>query len=114
MPPEARRNQGALRSQITAQLTRLFGPQAADPVALSLTDWAQEPFTATAEDIRPLRSHPSYGFPPVLDSVWQGRLVFAGSEVADEFGGYLEGALASAERAVAQILAPEQEVRHGT
>ncbi|MBL0699604.1 MAG: FAD-dependent oxidoreductase, partial [Desulfosarcina sp.] len=31
-------------------------------------------------------------------------LHFAGSETADEFGGYLEGALSSAQRAVSSVL----------
>jgi monoamine oxidase len=38
-----------------------------------------------------------------LTGVWDGRLQFASSETAPEMGGYMEGALAAAERVAAQV-----------
>ena len=103
VPPQARTDDRALREQIVAQLTRLFGPDAAAPIALHVKDWAHDPLTATGLDQQPLYAHPSYGLPHALDRLWDGRLIFAGTEVAPQFGGYLEGALEAAENAVALL-----------
>lgn len=92
-----------------AQLVRLYGPQAAQPVDVLVTDWAADPFTATAADQAPLGSHPEYGPPPSGIELWDGRLVFAGTEVATEFGGYLEGALEAATAAVTVVNARQPQ-----
>lgn len=103
VPPRARQDAGQLRDQIVAQLVRLFGAAAAQPAELFVKDWATDPFSATPADQDPLMAHPHYGLPAVLAQVWDGRIVFAGSEVAAEFGGYLEGALEAAEAALRQL-----------
>lgn len=97
IPPEGRRNLPLLRQHLCDQLIRLFGPLAASPLHLHVKDWAIDPFTATAADSAPLFSHPSYGLAPAMKDLWEGSLHFAGTEVAQEFGGYLEGALEAAE-----------------
>lgn len=106
VPLQARNDQGLLRQQITAQLIRIFGPDAGAPQRLALKDWAYDPFTATALDQRPLYAHPHYGLPATLSGLWDGKLIFAGTEVAPEFGGYLEGALEAAENALTQLNRP--------
>lgn len=103
VPPEFRQDKRALRAQIGAQLGRLFGLQAASPAALHIKDWAFDPNTSAKRDLEPLYAHPDYGLPPALDGVWGGRLIFGGTEVAPQFGGYLEGALEAAEIAIIQI-----------
>ena len=85
------------------QLARFFGPRALSPLAHYLQDWAREPLTARPRDIDPLRAHPDYGLPAVLAGLWEGRLQFASSETAPEMGGYMEGALAAAERVAAKV-----------
>lgn len=97
IPPEGRHDLPLLRQHLLAQLTRLFGPQAANPLHLHIKDWAVDPFTATIADGAPLYAHPSYGLPTALENLWDGKLQFAGTEVAQTFGGYLEGALEAAE-----------------
>lgn len=97
VPPSGRRDEARLRSAILAQLARLFGPKAANPNALLLKDWAFDQFTATERDHQPLFNHPHYGHPPALQHSWDGALLFSGTEMAPEFGGYLEGALEAAE-----------------
>lgn len=87
------------------QLARIFGEAATQPLACDLRDWADDPLTATAADQAPLTSHPHYGLPAALDGMWSGRLHFASTETAPEMGGYLEGALASAERVARRVLA---------
>lgn len=94
--------QAALR-----QLACIFGPDAASPVLTSLKDWAFDPLTATAEDHVPPQGHPVYGLPAGANDLWDGRLHFAVTETAPEMGGLMEGALASAERAAASILAAQ-------
>lgn len=103
VPPSGRQNEQALRQHLLAQLTRLFGAQAADPKALILQDWAFDPWTATDADHAPLSAHPTYGMPPALAGLWDGTLHFAGTEVAPDFGGYLEGALEAAEMVSNQL-----------
>ena len=105
VPPQGRRDLEALRQQVTAQLTRLFGPKAASPLAVYLQDWATERCTATPADLAPLSAHPDYGLPPACQGLWDNRLVLSGTEVGSEFGGFIEGALEAAEASLAQLLA---------
>lgn len=100
VPPEGREDEQALRHHLTRQLVRLFGPKAAQPVQLFVKDWADDGFTAVQADSEPLYTHPSYGLPKALAGLWDRKLHFAGTEVATEFGGYLEGALEAAEAAL--------------
>jgi monoamine oxidase len=81
-----------------AQLARLFGPKAEAPSAVHVKDWSIDPATATPADHTPPRAHPAYRpLPP------SGHVIFAGSETAPEDGGFLEGALAAAETALARL-----------
>lgn len=95
--PAARQSEARLRTQISAQLVRLFGPAAEHHITLLIKDWAFDPCTATELDLQPLYAHPDYGLPAALSGLWDKRLIFAGTEVAPRFGGYLEGALEAAE-----------------
>lgn len=86
------------------QLVVMFGPSAAQPVDILVQDWAREEFTATATDeSEQLRQHPTYGTPPPLARLWDGKLRLASTEMAPGFGGYLEGALEAAEMVAAEI-----------
>jgi monoamine oxidase len=62
-----------------------------------LKDWAFEQETATEDDLAPLAGHPTYGLPHAARDLWDGRLLFGSTEMAPNFGGYLEGALEAAE-----------------
>ncbi len=101
VPPHARTDQDALAQATKAQLGRLFGAKAAAPSDVLVKDWAQDQFTATADDMAPLMQHPHYGLPQSHTVVCEGRLLLAGSESAPTFGGYLEGALEAADRCAA-------------
>ncbi len=83
------------------QLTNLFGPKAAQPEWIKLKDWAQDSHTATAADALPVSSHPTPQ-PRNLPAPWNGLAYLAGSEFADDFNGYLEGAARSAELALSE------------
>lgn len=97
VPAQNRSDEQALRHHILAQLGRLFGDQAVAPTSLFLKDWAFDPFTSTQADLAPLYAHPTYGMPQALRGLWDDTLHFAGTEVAPEFGGFIEGALEAAE-----------------
>ena len=86
-----------------AQLGRLFGTRATQPVRTFLRDWATTPEIASPADHQPPMHHPAYGVPEALEGLWDGRLFFAGSEMASHNGGFMEGALERAD-AVARKL----------
>lgn len=93
-----------LTEAIIAQLAAIFGTPAAQPTTFFYQDWARERFTATEFDQPPMYAHPHYQVPAGKASIWNGTLHFAGTETAIDHGGYLEGALGAAERAVMNIL----------
>ncbi|MCK9607154.1 MAG: FAD-dependent oxidoreductase [Methylomonas sp.] len=87
-----------LEERVVQQLTGLFGEQAANPLRISIQDWSTETFTARSEDQIPPNTHPAYGHPLLQLDHWQDKLYFCGTETASREGGYMEGALESAER----------------
>lgn len=101
--PHQRQNDALLRAAILEQLQRIFGPKAGRPVGLMIKDWAFDVCTASSLDLAPLYSHPGYGMSLAFPKPWEGRLFLAGTESASQFGGYVEGALASAETAMGWI-----------
>ncbi len=107
VPAGVRRQAGRpqIQTAAVAQLQRLFGDEAAHPLDVYYKDWAIDVNTATDADASPPDTHPSYGQQAAPGEPWRGALVLAGSETAVQQGGYLEGALESAEAAVRQILA---------
>ena len=96
--------EGALLAHCRAQLTRLFGPQAATPKAEFIKDWAQDGWTATATDLTAPAAHASA--PAALVSVggWQGRIVGVASEWSPQFPGYVAGAIEAARMGVQSVL----------
>jgi len=85
-----------------AQLEKMFGPEAAEPLDVLLKDWAQDEYTATPAD-GTSTSHPQYGTPASLAALAQQGLLFASTEMAPQFGGFIEGALEAAENALRQL-----------
>jgi monoamine oxidase len=92
------------RREVTlAALTKCFGPRAGEPLAYYERDWGSEEWTrgGYCASMSPgLWS--KYGG-TVRDPV--GRLLWAGTETATEYAGYMEGALQSGERAANEALA---------
>lgn len=103
VPPQNRINKEALHDSLIEQLVRLFGTKAASPRHLYVKDWAFDPHTSTNADLAPLYAHPRYGMPSNLACLWGNDLLFSGTEVAPEFGGYLEGALEAAENTLKSL-----------
>lgn len=104
IPALRRKNRESMIQAILTQLTLLYGQEAGQPISIYYQDWAREKFTATEYDQRAVHNHPEYQPPSGKKSIWDGTFHFAGTETADHWGGYLEGALSSAERAVLKAI----------
>lgn len=93
---------GERRLRVLRQVEDLFGAQARTPVDYLDHCWSQETFAAGGPGpLVPPRGwtlHGSVLREPV------GRIHWAGSETADEFSGYVEGALRSGRRAAEEVL----------
>ena len=89
------------------QLAAMFGSHAARPIDVLVQDWAREEFTAVSDDENEQsQQHPAYGTPPQLRHLWDGKLRLASTEMSPGFGGFLEGALESAEMVATEISDP--------
>lgn len=97
--PRAALGQAEVIRRALDQLARLFGPQAARPLATLLKDWAADPYTATAADAA-AAAHPVPSRLPWVTGAWAARLAFAGSEASATDPGYLAGAAEASARAV--------------
>ena len=103
IPALRRRDEKTMVQAILSQLSQIHGPAAGQPLCVQYRDWAREEFTATDYDKRSAHNHPEYQPPSGKTSVWDNRFHFAGTETAGHLGGYLEGALISARRAVEAV-----------
>jgi monoamine oxidase len=82
-----------------SQLQRLFGEASQNPIDIQIKDWSQDRFISTDTDLNTASRHPDY--PGNLPrNLWENKLILAGTEVARQQGGYLEGALESADEAI--------------
>ena len=93
---------------VSSQLAQLFG-SAAENGALTLQDWAVEPYTCSILDQIPLSSHPIYDAPILHKPWWDAKLFFCGTETAGYAAGYMEGALEAGER-VSYLLSRRSEM----
>jgi len=104
IPALRRKNRESMIQAILAQLTLLYGQAAGQPLSVYYQDWAKEEFTASEYDQRDAHNHPEYHPPSGKKSIWNDTFHFAGSETAEHLGGYLEGAVSSAERSVLTVI----------
>ncbi len=87
-----------LEKQVTEQLVRLFGEQAAMPLNIWTQDWSAQQYSATDQDWEEnLNGHPQYGLPDSLGELSDKGLLFTSTEMARCSGGLLEGALEAAD-----------------
>lgn len=86
------------------QLAAMFGEEARQPDEVLFRDWAEDTLTASPEDQRQPAGHQAYRPAAAFDRLWNGRLVFASSEMSASNWGLLEGALDAAETAHRRIL----------
>ena len=96
------REPSRLTADAVRQLEKMFGPAAANPLDVVYQDWATEKFTATAAD-QIISQHPPYGLPPGMAALAPKGLLFASTEMAPQFGGFIEGALEAANGVVGRL-----------
>ena len=89
---------------VTAQLSALFGAEAASPSEIWIHDWRNEAFTVAPETLG-LTDYTTYGDRSFQQPALDGRLHWASTETAPDAPGHIEGALAAAERAAAAVIA---------
>lgn len=93
------------RQAIIDQAIRMYGPQAADVRYYADHNWAKDRFTTfPSPEVTAEQEHPRYGHPLLQPPQMQGRLHWAGAETAPVNGGYLDGAVASGQRAAQCVL----------
>lgn len=90
----------ARREAVIAALVRFFGPAAASPLAYDDNDWTQEPWAHGYVAAMP---------PGVMTRLGKalrepcGRIHWAGAETAEEWPGYIEGAMRSGIRVAKEV-----------
>ena len=88
---------------VLAQLGRLFGAEAADPVQYFERDWSNDPYTN--DEVAWMGAPLAYGDEAFARPALDGRLFWAGAETSAVGGGHMEGAVRSGRRAAASVLA---------
>lgn len=91
------------RTAVTRQLAQLFGPQAAQPLALRVQDWSAEQWTSPPH-VAQLGDYSFFGHRLYQRPALDGRLHWASTETARGYAGHIEGALAGGERAAHAVL----------
>lgn len=80
---------------VRIQMRELFADKSKLIKKIYFIDWREEKFSATEHDKRGLSEHPTYGLEL---KAYDNRLFFIGTETDYEEGGYLEGAVNSAQK----------------
>lgn len=83
-----------INEDVKEQMQRLFGDKSELITKIHFIDWRKEKYSSTPHDQNGPSAHPVYG----LDlSHFDNRLFFIGTETSYDNGGYLEGAVNSAQ-----------------
>ena len=90
--------------KLKIQLLKVFGQDALDFTSYHETIWAKEKQTKSPKQIAFLYPHQNNGHSLFRESYCENRLFFAGTETANQFPGYMEGAIIAAQNAVNTIL----------
>lgn len=105
LPADVRADHGdAILAQAKQQLVAMFGAAMDEPLKILMQDWAESPHIATKQDWVSPRTHPDYGLPNALNSLWSGHIHLGSTETGQTFGGFLEGALEAAEAVAQRII----------
>jgi monoamine oxidase len=91
------------RAAVLTDLARFFGPAAASPIAYVEKDWSVDPWAGGCP-VGVMAPGTLSTLGPALRTP-VGRLHWAGTETALEWNGYMEGAVASGERAAREVQA---------
>jgi monoamine oxidase len=92
------------QAAVVAQLVRLFGEQARNPLAYHELDWTQDPLTSVPGDEQQPLAVPLRGPALLQQAWWANTLYWAGAETSTSEWGRLDGAIESGQRAAQQVL----------
>ncbi|MEO1050413.1 MAG: NAD(P)/FAD-dependent oxidoreductase [Bacteroidota bacterium] len=84
-------------------IAALMGEEAKKYVTYQEKDWFVEPLTSTQDSNHP-QFHPQYGHPLFQAPLMEGKFWFSGTETAEWYGGYMEGAVYAGLTAAKRIL----------
>lgn len=90
--------------KLKIQLEKVFGQEALNFTSYHETVWAKETQTKSPKQIGFMYPHQNNGHPLFRESYCGNRLFFAGTETANQYPGYMEGAVIAAENAAKDIL----------
>ncbi|EIA09326.1 flavin monoamine oxidase family protein [Flavobacterium frigoris] len=90
--------------KLKIQLVKVFGQEALNFTSYHETVWAREIQTKSAGQIGFMYPHQNNGHPLFRESYCDNHLFFAGTETANQYPGYMEGAVIAAENTVEAIL----------
>jgi monoamine oxidase len=96
------RESSRLIEDAVKQLEKMFGPEAANPLDVIVKDWAEDIDTATPAD-NASGHHPQYGISPAIAALAERGLWFSSTEMAQQFGGFIEGALEASQATLQQL-----------
>jgi monoamine oxidase len=91
------------REMVLTQLRKYYGAVVDDYLAYEEGVWRQEPFTFAPYDGHVL-PHQHNGHPVFRKAYLDGRLFLAGAETAENYPGYMDGAVGSGRRAAAELV----------
>jgi monoamine oxidase len=95
---------GVLIDRCRAQLVRIFGAEASGLQADFIKDWATDPLTATADDLKGDAGLGQTPRPMAADGPWRDTLIGIGSEWSPSYSGYIAGAEEAARNGVSILL----------
>jgi len=90
------------KKKVTDQLVRVFGNEAREPIDYKYTYWADEEFTMPKNAGR-LSAHKNNGHQVYRTPHLGGTVYIAGTETSSQAGGYMEGAINSANYVFKQL-----------
>jgi len=93
-----------LKAKCIEQLVSLFGTAANKSAVCYLTDWADDKYVATSQDIKEPPRHSTLSIKRYNEELFQLNLHLVSTEVSQDETGYLEGALSAADDAIKQIV----------
>lgn len=101
-PAAASYTQKDRKQYVLQQLTELLGSEAGEPVAYFDKIWNDDTILGNNSMIQ--RPHFNNGHPLLQQTYMKGKLLFSGTETAEQHSGYMEGAVSSANRVLSQLI----------
>ena len=106
-PNYAQLERAEREGEVIRQLKRIFGKKAEEYIGYEEVVWKDEEFT-NARTGDPFLPHQNNGNPILRDPLLKGKVLVSNSETSAIYGGYMEGAVYSANQIAKQVIEEEQ------